>query len=172
MPFFLFFIFIFSSVVYANTVEIKSTFGEKNNICIYNSTNTDLTLFLKDKTDSSKTVCIYFRDYAGILKSKCDTQKVTIKPDNLNKNTIYYVADLNGTPEDKYYFKVEGDDDGILAGECPTTALAKISNATPGGLANALIIAGVLAAFIFFAGIVYALTAPPFHKHDENDFYE
>jgi len=171
MPFFLLF-FILSSFIYANTVEINSTFAEKNNICIYNSTNTDLTLSLKDKTDATKTVCIYFRDYSGVLKSECDTEQVTINPQNLNKKTIYYVADLNGTSQDQYSFKIKGDDDGILAGECPSTALAKISNATPAGIANALIIAGVLAAFIFFAGIVYALTAPPFHKHDENDFYE
>jgi len=169
MPFFLF--LLLSSLIYANTITIKSTFSQKHNICIYNATNTKLELYVHDKTDDSKTVCIFFKNYNGVIDSKCATGKVTIKPDNLAKNTIYYIADLNGTEANKYYFKVEGDDDGILAGECPTTALAKISNATPAGLANALIIAGVLAAFIFFAGIVYALTAPP-HKQDERDFYE
>ena len=167
MPLFLF--FFLSSFIYANTVKINSIFSEQHNICIYNATNTKLKIYLKSKNKRFNTVCLTFKDYSGVLTSKCDTQKVTIKPDNLRKNTIYYLTDLGYSEDDNYFLKIEGDEDGIIASECPSIALAKVANASPTGIANALVLAGVLAGFLFFAGIIWALIPA---SHEEKDIYD
>ena len=169
MPLFLFFLF-FSSFIYANTVKINSTFSEQHNICIYNATNDKLTIYLKSKNKSSNKVCLTFKDYSGVLTSKCDTQKVTIKPDSLRNNTIYYLTDLGYSQDDNYFLKIEGDNDGIIASECPSIALAKVANASSTGIANALVLAGVLAGFLFFAGVIWAFI--PFSREEKDNFYD
>jgi len=169
MPFlFLSFLFpLLFSVIYANTITIEDKFSETNHICIYNSTNTDLTLKLKSNNNSNNQICIYFKDYTGTIDSKCDTGEVEIAPDSLRKKVIYYIADLGYQEDDDYNLTIEGDDDGILASECPSNNLAKVSNATPEGIANAMLIAGVLTAFLMFAGIIYSFIPPSIHKEDE-----
>ena len=169
MPFFLFFLF-FSSFIYANTVEIDSTFSEEHNICIYNATNTKLKIHLKSENKTNNQVCLTFKDYSGVLVSKCDTQEVTIDPDSLRKNTIYYLTDLGYTEDDDYNLTIKGDDDGIMASECPSIALAKAANASSTGIANALVLAGVLAGFLFFAGVIWAII--PFPPEEKDNFYD
>ena len=170
MPFFLFFLFL-SSFIYANTVEIDSTFSEEHNICIYNATNTKLKIHLKSENKTNNQVCLTFKDYSGVLASECDTQEVTINPDSLRKKTIYYLTDLGYSEDDDYNLTIEGDNDGIMASECPSIALAKVANASSTGIANALVLAGVLSGFLFFAGIIWALI-PSSHEEEKNDFYD
>ncbi len=155
MPFFFFLFILLVELINANTIKINSRFSEQNRICIYNSTNQKLKIYLKSKNKEDNQVCLTFRDYSGILEQKCDTQKVTITPDDLREKVIYYVTNLGYQQDDDYFLKIEGDDDGIKASECPTNALAKVSNNAPEDIANAMILAGVITGSIFFAGIVF-----------------
>ena len=155
LPFF--FLFLLASIVYANTIKINNTFSELNRICIYNNTNTKLKIYLKSKNKANNQVCLTLRDYSGIISQKCDTQKVTITPDNLREKTIYYRLNLGYQEDDDYFLKIEGDDDGIRADECPSVALAKAGATTPENVNLAMLLSGVLASFIFFGGVVWAL---------------
>lgn len=168
MGFFLF--FFLSSFIYANTVKINSTFSEQHNICIYNATNTKLKLKLKSVNNPDNKVCLTFKDYSGVLESKCGTQEVTIKPNSLRKNTIYYLTDLGYSENDDYNLTIEGQNDGVKASECPSIALAKVANASPTGIANAMVLAGVLAGFLFFGGVIWALM--PTSHDEQKDFYD
>ena len=165
----LFFFLIFSSAIYANSVKINSVFSQEHNICIYNGANTTLNLYLRSKNDYFNYICIVFRDYSGVLKAQCGTGSVSLKIDNLRKNTIYYLADLTYKRDDNYLLHIKGDKNGLIASECPTIALSKIAHTSPGGIGNALIIAGVLTGILFFAGVIFAL-APS--AEDNRDFYE
>jgi len=166
--FYLFFFLFFFNAIYANTVTILDKFSNTNHICIYNNTNDSLKIKLKDQDDSNDNICIYFKDYSGILASKCDTGEVEVDPDSLRTKVIYYIVDLTANENnDDYNLTIDADDDGMRASECPTNNLAKVSNTTPSGIANAMIIAGVLAGFLFFAGIIFALT--PHIREEEKD---
>ena len=166
----LLFLFLLSSVVYANDIKIKDTFANLNKICIYNSTNSKIKAYLEDKSNSGATVSESLEDFSGVIEEKSGTGKVTIEPDNLRTKVIYYKLYLSGPRTDNYYLHISGDNDGIIASRCPSAALAKISNATPAGIANAALIAGVLVGFIFFAGVVWAFI--PNHLPEEpHDYY-
>ena len=149
-------LFFISGVVYANGIKIKNTFGNLNKICIYNASNTNLKIKLEDKTQRWARISEALYDYTGLLINKTRQGKVTIYPKNLRTKVIYYKLYLSGPNRDKYYLYISGGSGGILASRCPTDALAKISNATPAGIANAALIAGVLVGFIFFMGVVWA----------------
>jgi len=152
MPFFLPF-FIFMSVIYANTIEIDSKFSEIDTVCIYNAMNTSLTIKLKSENDSNNQVCLKITDFSGVLDEGCDTGSVEIDPDGLREKTIYYVLRLSAQNDDDYNLTIEGDEDGMMASECPEVALAKVSNTTSDFISMAMVIAGVLSAIIFFGAI-------------------
>ena len=76
---------------------------------------------------------------------------------------------LGYAKDDDYFLKIEGDNDGIKASECPTNALAKVTNSTPEDIAFAMLIGGVLAAFLLFGGLIFAFYSP---HHQENEFFE
>jgi len=155
MPFLFFFLF-FTSLIYANTVEIDNTFKELHRICIYNGENDSLELKLKVKNSYTK-VCLTFEDAGGIIESKCDYQEVNLTPDDLREKVIYYLAELSSSNEDEEYnLTIKGDED-LVAGECPSDGLAKVANTSADNIAGAAMLGGVLVGVIFFASFAYAL---------------
>ena len=164
----LFLFFFVPFIIYANTITIKGVFKNKNRICIYNNTNTKIDLDLKDNDNSSNQVCLYFQDYTGTLDSNCSQGEATLSVDNLRKKVIYYISKLDSdNTDDEYNLTIKGDDNGIMASECPTNALSKVANTTPSNIASAMILAGVLSSFLLFAGVIYA-----FIPSEDNDYNE
>ncbi len=166
IKFFLLLLFVISSVVYANEIEIEDTFEDLNQICIYNSTNSDIKAQLEDKTNSAANISEMLLDYAGVIEKKSGIGKITIEPDNLRSKVIYYHLNVSGPQNDNYKLVISGNDDGIKASACPTNSLAEIANTSSANIANAALIAGVLVGMIFFAGIVYVLMPSSDHSRE------
>lgn len=152
MPFFFLFLFL-SSVIYANTIEIDSKFSEIDTICIYNAMNDSLTIKLKSENNSNNQISLQLLDYSGVLDENTSTGEVEIDPNGLRAKTIYYILKLSAQQDDDYNLTIKGDEDGMMASECPEVALAKVSNTTPDFISMAMVIGGVLTAIIFFGSI-------------------